>query len=182
MDDVIATERLLLPPLSADAIQSLIDGDKERLEALTGAWFPRPLAPPPLMADALPFFRDRLRDDPAIAPWWVRLIVRRDSGKAIGSAGFTGRPDVDGAVTLGYAVYPPFQNHGYATEAVRALTAWALRQPGVATIRATVPPSNAPSLRVVAKAGFHRAGETIVDDEGEVEVWEVKPATGTGTA
>ena len=172
MDDTLATERLLLPPLGADAIQALIDGDGERLEALTGASFPRPPTAPPLMDDALPSFRDRLRDDPAIAPWWVRLIVRRDGGEAAGSAGFAGRPDLAGTVTLGYAVYPEFQGHGYATEAVRALAAWALCQPGVATVRATVPPWNAPSLGVVAKAGFRRAGTVVDDDEGEVEVWE----------
>ena len=172
MDDPIVTSRLLLPPLVADAIQALIDADGERLEALTGARFPRPVAPPPLMDDALPFFRDRLRDDPAIAPWWVRLMVRRDIGQAVGSAGFAGLPDGTGRVTLGYAVYPAFQGSGSATEAVRALVAWAFRQPGVAAVRATVPPGNAPSLRVVAKAGFHRTGTAVDDEAGEVEVWE----------
>lgn len=178
MDDPIATERLLLPMLEADAIQALIDGDGGRLEALTGAWFPRPVAPPPLMDDALPFFRDRLRDDPAIAPWWVRLLVRRDTSEAVGSAGLTGRLDVAGVVVVGYAVYPEFQGHGYATEAVRALVAWALGQPAVAAVRATVPPGNAPSLRVVAKAGFRRVGAIVDDEEGELEVWEIRRGGG----
>src|SRR3712207_8786626 len=34
---------------------------RSRLEALTGARFPEPLRPPPLMDDALSFIRDRLR-------------------------------------------------------------------------------------------------------------------------
>ena len=178
MDDPIATEGLILPPLGADAIQTLIDADGARLKALTGARFPRPVAPPPLMDDALPVFRDRLREDPALAPWWVRLIVRRDGGEAVGSAGLTGRPDAAGVVVVGYAVYPEFQGHGYATEAVRALVAWALGQPAVAAVRATVPPGNAPSLRVVAKAGFRRAGGIVDDEEGELEVWEIRRGGG----
>jgi len=172
MDDAIVTARLALPPLSADAIAALIAGDGERLEALTGASFPRPVEAPPLMADALPLFRDRLRADPALAPWWARLIVRRDTRQAVGSAGFAGYPDAAGVVTLGYAVYPAFQGHGYAAEAVRVLAAWALGQPGVMAVQATVPPWNTPSLRVVAKAGFRRIGTAADDEAGEVEVWE----------
>ena len=75
----IATDRLELPPLSAAAVPALIAGDGEPLTALTGAVFPLPVRPPPLMEDALPFFRDRLREEPDIAPWFVRLIVGRDT-------------------------------------------------------------------------------------------------------
>ena len=169
----ISTDRLDLPPLSADAVQALIDGDAERLTALTGAVFPLPLRAPPLTEDALPFFRDRLREEPAIAPWWVRLIVRRETGEAVGSAGLTGGPDAEGTVVAGYAVYEEFQGHGYATEAVRGLVAWALAQPGVARVRATIPPGNAPSRRVAEKAGMRLVGTDRDEEAGEVEVWEI---------
>ena len=174
----ITTDRLDLPPLSAEAIEALIDGDGERLAELTGAVFPLPPEAPPEMADALPFLRDRVREDPGSAPWWARLLVRRETREAVGSAGFGGRPDAAGTVTAGYSVYPEFQGHGFATEAVRALVGWALAQPGVARVRATIPPGNAPSLRVAEKAGLRRAGVEVDDEAGEVEVWEIGLATG----
>ena len=170
----IATDRLDLPPLTAAALQAWIDGDGDRLEGLTGAVFPLPVAAPPEMADALPFLRDRVAEAAADAPWWARLIVRRETREAVGSAGFGGRPDVAGTTVVGYSVYPRCQGHGYATEAVRALVAWALAQPGVARVRATIPPWKASSLRVAEKAGLRRAGTAVDEEAGEVQVWEIE--------
>ena len=174
----IATDRLELPPLSAVAVQALIDGDGERLTALTGAVFPLPAQAPELMRDALPWIRDRLREEPDIGPWWVRLIVRRDTREAVGTAGLSGRPDAGGTVETGYSVSPEFQGHGYATEAVRAIVAWVLAQPGVTRVRAKIPPRNAPSLRVAEKAGMRLVGTDTDEEIGEVQVWEIAADTG----
>jgi len=171
---VIVTERLELPPLSAAAIAALIDGDRERLAAATGAVWPLPLAPPPEMADALPFFLEQLGKDPGLGPWWARLMVLRRSRQAVGSAGLAGRPDEAGTVTIGYAVYPAFQGQGYATEAVRGLVAWARTQPGVRRIRATIPTWNTASQRVAANAGLRRVGRTHDETAGEVKVWQIE--------
>ena len=169
----IATERLDLSPLAVEAIDALLAGDRPRLAALTGAVFPTPLVPPPMMDDALPFIRDRLRDEPAEAAWWSWLLVRRDTDRAVGSVGFGGPPDADGAVVVGYAVYPEFQGQGFATEATRALVAWALAQPGARLVRATIPPENAPSRRVAEGAGLRQVGIGWDDEVGEVLVYEV---------
>jgi [ribosomal protein S5]-alanine N-acetyltransferase len=37
-------------------------------------------------------------------------------------------------VEIGYAVMPPFQGRGYATEMVRAIVKWAFQQPGVGKV------------------------------------------------
>ena len=60
MDDPIITGRLLLPPLAPDAIQALIDGDGERVDALTGARFPRPVAAEAGVALAPTLYTDAL--------------------------------------------------------------------------------------------------------------------------
>jgi ribosomal-protein-alanine N-acetyltransferase len=52
---------------------------------------------------------------------------------------------------------------GYGSEAVAAVTEWLLSQRGVRQVRAHTLPSNAPSRRVLEKAGFTYAGV----DEGE---------------
>jgi ribosomal-protein-alanine N-acetyltransferase len=174
----IETERLALTPMPAGAIEALIDRDAARLEKLTGAVFPRPLVAPPENADALPFFLSRLREEPSIAPWWMRVVVRRETREAVGTAGFVGEPDEAGTVTMGYAIYPAFQGRGYATEVVRGLVGWALAQPAVLRVRATIMPDNAASRRVAEKAGLRRV-ETVDEGEDEgMEVWEIDVVDG----
>jgi len=168
----LATDRLVLIPQTADVLDALIDGDRGRLEALTGARWPDPLEAPPLMADALPWMLDQLRADPPPHHWWGWVVITGATREVVGSLGLAGEPDV-GAVQLGYTVYPQFEGHGYATEAARAVACWALRQPGVERIRATIPPWHAASLRVAAKLGMMQTGMAQDDDVGDVLVFEL---------
>ncbi len=92
--------------------------------------------------------------------------------------GFGGLPDDEGAVVIGYAVYPESQSHGFGTEATRALVGWALAQPGVRLVRATVPPGNAPSRRVAEGAGLRQVATSWDDEIGVVLVDEVRAETG----
>ena len=170
---LIASRRLDLPPLTVAALEALIAGDRQALEVTTGARFPDPLSAPPLMDEALPYLRDVLLASPETRPWGPYLMLLRESGDAVGSAGFSGAPDTEGTVTLGYSVYPVFQRQGFASEAAEALTSWALLQPGVRRVRATIPPKHVGSQRVVTLAGFQKTGLVEDDpDEGPVEVWE----------
>jgi [ribosomal protein S5]-alanine N-acetyltransferase len=168
----LATERLDVVPMSGDAIEALLDGDGARLLALTGARFREPVEAPPLLADPLPYIRERLRSVPEEVGWWVWLIVLRETQEPVGSAGLAGLPDESGAVVVGWSVYPAHQNRGYAGEAVRELVEWTLAQPGVRLVRATIPPANAPSIRVAEKAGFRCAGRVPDEEFGELLVYE----------
>lgn len=169
----LRSRRLDLPPLTGEALEALIQRDRDALETMTGARFPEPLTAPPLMGDALPFMRDALQVDPASAVWGPRLLVLRETRDAVGCAGFTGNPDADCAVTMGYSVYPAFQGRGLASEAASALVSWALTQPGIRRVRATIPPWHGASQGVAARAGLHRTDQIENDpDEGPVEVWE----------
>src|SRR4051812_3317456 len=121
----VHTVRLELAPLEAEAIEALLAGNGERLKVLTGATFPHPVGPPPYMADSLPTVMTRLRKVPQEAPWWNWLVVRQDTAEAVGSVAFGGKPELDGSVLIGYAMYPGYEGQGYATEAVRAMIEWA---------------------------------------------------------
>jgi ribosomal-protein-alanine N-acetyltransferase len=171
--DRLSTDRLDVLPLTADALDALIRADRAPLEAFGNARFPDPLTAPPLMEDALPYIRDRLRAEPDDWGWWAWLIVARDAKEAVGILGLAGRPDADGAVVLGYTIYPAFEGRGYATEASQAIVAWALDQPSVSRVRATIPPGHTPSLRVADKLGMRQTGTDHDDDAGEVLVFEV---------
>lgn len=99
--------------------------------------------------------------------WGVFAIVRREDGRASGAIGFHGPPDEDGRVEIGYDLAEAARGHGYATEALRALSAWALAHEIVTSVFATTEPDNAPSQAVIARAGFTRVADK--DAEGTVQ-------------
>jgi [ribosomal protein S5]-alanine N-acetyltransferase len=170
----LETPRLVLLSLTADAIDALLTGDAARLGALIDARFPQPLRPPPLTEEVLPLVRDRLRADPLQDGWWTWLVVRKDTNQAVGSAGFGGGPDSEGAVMLGYATYPTAERHGFATEAAGALVRWALSQPRVARVCASLPPDNSPAIRVAEKLGMRMLGTVWEEDLDEVLLYGVE--------
>jgi RimJ/RimL family protein N-acetyltransferase len=170
----LETPRLLLLSLTADAIDALLTGDAARLGTLIDARFPQPLRPPPLTEEVLPLVRDRLRADPSQDGWWTWLVVRKDTNHAVGSAGFGGGPDSEGAVMLGYATYPTAERHGFATEAAGALVRWALSQPRVARVCASLPPDNSPAIRVAEKLGMRMLGTVWEEDLDEVLLYGVE--------
>lgn len=92
------------------------------------------------------------------ARWGMFVLVRREDDRAVGGIGFHGPPDEDGRVEIGYDLSPEARGHGYATEALRALSAWALEQPEVTSVFAATEPDNLPSQAVIARAGFTRTG------------------------
>ncbi|MET7735650.1 GNAT family N-acetyltransferase [Streptomyces sp. NPDC005402] len=96
-------------------------------------------------------------------------LVRRQDGRAIGGMGFHGAPDEDGRAEVGYDLAPSARGQGYATEALRALSDWALARDDVRSLCATIEPDNAASQRVIARAGFARASVEEEQVYGDVE-------------
>ena len=101
---------------------------------------------------------------------WVHgfSIVHLDTGITIGQCGFKGPPNPDGVVEIAYGVASDQESKGYATEAARALVAYAFSVDQVTLVRAhTLPASNA-SQRVLAKCGFQYVGEITDPEDGLV--------------
>lgn len=170
---VISTQRLRLVPLTPEALAALIARDQAAVEHALNARFPTSELVPPLMADALDYFLAIASAGPERAVWGARAYITVDRRQTAGMGGFGGSPDDHGFVTMGYSIFPAFQRMGYASEAARALADWALAQPGVTGIRATISPRNVASERVAAYAGLHQTDATEDDpDEGPVVVWQ----------
>lgn len=155
------------PPL----IAALLDGDEAAARRELDVEVPLILT-----ADAAPVLRlrlEQLRAAPALQPWLLRLMVpRAGDRRAVGHIGFHGPPDAGGRVEVGYTVLPAYRRQGLATEACRALFAWARDEHGVTRFRASVSPGNEASLAVVRKLGFRRTGTQWDEVDGEEHVFE----------
>ena len=146
----IATERLLLArvsPADAEAAFEAYAADPAVTRFLS--W-----APAAAVADVARYFAGAAAawDAGSLFTWSVRLV---ETGALIGVA--DARVDAY-MVNLSYVIGARFWNRGYATEAVRALCAWAAAQPDVARIWAVCAVDNPASARVLEKAGLVREG------------------------
>jgi|SRR6516162_5586055 RimJ/RimL family protein N-acetyltransferase len=148
----LRTARLRLEPMTADTARAILAGD---LSVLAAAG----------MAAAEQWPHEDTADGLAMAvkggypPGWLITV----GGTVIGDCGIHGPVDEAGSVEIGYGLAAPSRGQGYGSEAVAVLTEWLLSQPGVRQVRAHTLTDNAPSRRVLEKAGFRYLGL----DEGE---------------
>lgn len=116
---------------------------------------------------------DQIAADPDEARWVTRVVWDPHAKRAVGRAGFHGRPDARGMVEVGYEIDPMFRRRGYARAALQELLEWAAREPEVTVVRASVSPSNHASLALVDSFGFQQVGEQWDDEDGLEHVFEV---------
>ena len=97
--------------------------------------------------------------------WHAIWMMELKDGTHIGELCFKGI-DGFGCTEIGYGVADGYQGHGYATEAVTAAAAWALRQDAVRCVTAEVEKENTASVRVLEKSGFEPTGR--IGEEGPI--------------
>lgn len=146
----IETSRLTLHPVDRAEAHRIRGGER----APDDRWVPD-----------YPFDGDRIALSAFLAAWerdgdqrpfGYYRIARRADGRSVGGIGFKGQPD-QGVVEVGYGLAPSGRGHGYAAEALTALTDLAARH-GVSRVRAETSPDNAASVRTLERAGFARVG------------------------
>ncbi len=84
------------------------------------------------------------------AMWFITLLT----GEHIGEMCFKGVNN--GKTEIGYGIEEKFQNNGYGTESVTALTGWALSQKSVKKVIAEVENDNIFSIKLLEKVGFSK--------------------------
>jgi len=83
---------------------------------------------------------------------WFAIAV---NDEAVGGIGYTMHPDVERvSAEIGYWLAEPFWGRGITTDALEAVTAYALRTHGLTRIFAVPFAWNAASCRVLEKAGY----------------------------
>ncbi|QOV40992.1 GNAT family N-acetyltransferase [Streptomyces ferrugineus] len=104
--------------------------------------------------------------------WGLFVLVRREDGRAVGGMGFHGVPDDEGRAEVGYDLAASARGHGYATEALTALSESALARDDVQLLYAAIEHDNVPSQAVVTRAGYVRATveeERMAREEHDME-------------
>jgi RimJ/RimL family protein N-acetyltransferase len=148
--EIIETERLRLrPPVmeDAEAIFERYAQDTEVTKYLT--WRPH---------RSIEETQDYLRrclsvwEQASAFPW---VICRKSDGQFIGMVEIRLG---DHKSDLGYVLAREFWGNGYAPEAVKAITEWALAQAGVWRVWAVCDVDNLASARVLEKVGMQREG------------------------
>jgi ribosomal-protein-alanine N-acetyltransferase len=106
------------------------------------------------MADSLARLRQRAKDwKTGVEYYWVITLKPHD--RAIGAIGSRVNQH---AADVGYLLDRHHWGNGYATEAARAIVAWAWSVPSIRRIWATCDTENLASARVIEKIGLAREG------------------------
>lgn len=97
-------------------------------------------------------------ENPEQWEWYAIWMIELKDGTHIGELCFKGL-DLNGVVEIGYGITEQYQEHGYATEAVKAISAWAFQEPKVSSIEAEIDSKNIASKKVLEKCGFIFTGK-----------------------
>lgn len=113
----------------------------------------------------LGFIARQYEDEPRTMGWHRYVLLQEGRERTL--VGVVGAfPKLDGDVELGYSTLPAFQRRGIATEAVRMLVEWLLRQRAVASVSAQTFPRLPESIKVMESCGMLFAGDG--DEPGTV--------------
>ncbi len=107
-------------------------------------------------------------------------IVDRDSGTYLGIGGLMhlerGIPELEGYPEAGWSIIPSAWGRGLATEAMKAMLAWADAHLDAPEIRCIIDPGNVVSARVAQKLGFEYLADSK-DVIGDIHIFR-RPSQG----
>lgn len=158
--EAIQTERLTLLPLNPAQLGHYLNRPSQ-LEAALHVKLSRSILSEPVPKAMRSKIRNTTEGTLEELLWntyWLLII----GGKSFGAGliGFKGAPDQNGTVEIGYGIDPDVRRQGFTTEAVQALTGWALSRPGCQAVIARTEIDNIPSIRLLEKLHFSMVRET----------------------
>ena len=103
--------------------------------------------------------------------WYAiwNMELKNDLETIVGDFCFKGLGD-DGVVEIGYGLKEEYRHYGYMTEALKAITEWALSQESVKQVEAETDAENIASQKVLLQSGFISNGK--MGEEGPRFVYE----------
>lgn len=158
-------------PCTLEMLRALELEDYPELARLAGAAVPEGWPPEGVREHQVPQQLRALETAMEDLPWLGRLILFE--GTIAGVINLKGPPDARSRVEVGYEIAPQFRRKGIASEALRGVIGWCLKQPGVNAIQARTLPDNNLSAHMLKGIGFDRLGPQRDPAMGELIVWEL---------
>ncbi|MFD4703552.1 GNAT family N-acetyltransferase [Gottfriedia sp. NPDC058432] len=156
---ITETKNLLLMTFTADAMVSVLSGNKElefenQFYTFANGW------PILVYKNLFPYKISRFQTHPTEEKY-EGIIIHKKDRVIIGDMGFKGGPDETGIMEISYSIAPRYQGKGYATEMGRAFCEWGMKQKHVTRITAICSIYNHASIRVLEKIGMIKVKEEI---------------------
>ena len=151
----LTTERLVLRPMrTADAYDMY---EYACLEEVTEflLWSPHPSVS--YTRDYLAYIESRY----ATCDFFDWAVTLKDSGKMIGTVGFTKIDTSNNSAEIGYVLNPQYHGQGIALEASRKIVEFGFDTVGLHRIEAKFMKGNRASLRVMEKLGMTLEGYSV---------------------
>ncbi|MBQ8381600.1 MAG: GNAT family N-acetyltransferase [Clostridia bacterium] len=148
----LETKRLILRPMEAGDAADMFDYARRIDTTRYLLWHPHP---------SVEYTRSylamigRLYRKGQFFDW---AIVEKDSGRMIGTCGFTRLAKQHALGEVGYVLNPDYHGRGYATEAVRAVIAFGFENLELHRIEGRYMVENTPSRRVMERCGLSFEG------------------------
>ncbi len=76
-------------------------------------------------------------------------------------------------IEIGFGIVPERQNQGFGKELLYGMWDEIVKRSDVKTLRYTVSPTNAPSMRIIESMGFEFKGEQIDEIDGPELIYEL---------
>jgi RimJ/RimL family protein N-acetyltransferase len=100
----------------------------------------------------------------------ARAVELRETGELVGHLTLTVTPEHRQG-EIGFIFHPDYQGHGYATEAARALIAYAFERYDLHRVSGRLEPRNGASARVLEKLGMRLEG-LLIENEWVKGEWQ----------
>ncbi|MDO3640424.1 GNAT family N-acetyltransferase [Mucilaginibacter sp. L3T2-6] len=164
----IESERLKMQPLTHQQLQILHNSGRHALEESLGLtlsnWQVDEFYQKEIDDAMINFWLPKTLANPDQFIWYTDWeIILKAENLAIGGMGFNGEPNDLGEAEAGYMIEEGHQGKGYATEALKLMSHWALGKEGINSVIVHTYESNLPSVRILEKCCFKQFKRT---DEG----------------
>ena len=165
---IFETERLRCQPLALEDYVVFEAGNEPNWSSYSNPYKHLIDGPSPIS-----FRIPRVKLNPGFAEIAIILAIEKSSHEIVGSAGFHDFPNEVGMIEIGFGIVPERQNQGFGKELLHGMWSQIVKRPDVKTLRYTVSPTNAPSMRIIESMGFEFKGEQIDEIDGPELIFEL---------
>jgi len=147
---ILDTKRLIIRPIEPADKEAVFSYRSQREVNKYQGFIPETLS------DVERFIANTAKEINTPGTWFQLVLILKETGALIGDIGlhFSEADSQPDTVEIGYTLDSACHGNGYATEALTAIIEYLKTALGKKTFTASVDPENAPSIRVLERAGF----------------------------